>query len=233
MVDVRKIKDIVSYLLVNYRRRIENISVTDITGCLRQTYYDIVYGRNLLEPEQIHTLISAMEGGVVHSLLGELLQNCQELNCILEQHICVEKNGLKICGRPDAICLIGNELVILEFKTVRRRVTVENIPRLYMRYIRQVQYYMCIWNMLNEKKIEKGYIVFIQLVDKASNPFVYEVKHSEDACREMFERAEKLWKCLQSDIVPEPEPSPICSGCYWRSKCMNVLPLFTTERGRE
>jgi len=215
MVDYNTVKTFIETSLLLWKRKIENISITDIAQCLRKTYYEYIYGISL--SSNLSMLISMSEGIGVHKIISDCINVNMQDKCKSEVYLEMNLDKFKLTGRIDAVCRINDELVILEFKTTRIKIDKKFVKTYNIHYIRQVKYYMCLWNMLNEEKISKGYLIYFT----PTYMYAYEVNYNENDCKEMIERASKLWKCLKFEIIPEYEVSKYCEICYFRYKCFN------------
>lgn len=175
------------------------ISVTEVTQCLRYSYF---MRRKPICAPQVVPLLLGIEG---HRIIAEYLQ---EEGFITERLVCGERDGIRLCGRVDAYHPDRNIVVEVKF--------VESPPKEpYEDHEFQTQIYMA---MLEAKM---GYIVYYSR-DPLNRTRVFHVFPSDRVLDEAFERAKILRDALLNDKPPPAEKGRWCRWCQYRYECYQL-----------
>ena len=179
----------------------DRVFVTEVVGCIRQSFYNRVFINQL----EYATAFRILRGILIHEWLAEKLPvGLSEVKEREELRVEVEVNGKgKLVGRADY--LIGDYVV--ELKTTSRR----RLEKPLEEHVKQVMLYM---HMLNK---EKGVIIYLH-DDGGISSFV--VSKDEEVINRLIRKAEKLLESLKSGYPPEAEPGVYCKWCPWRREDM-------------
>jgi len=176
----------------------EGIFITDVTGCLRASYYRKVLGERLPEKIRFQTLI----GKATHEFLIPRL--AFRLGGDIE--VRTEYRGIR--GRADIV----TKDYVIELKTV------SNIPTtVYRSHAEQLNFY------LFALKKEYGYVVYLNR--KTGVVRVREVKKDEKLLEITLVKAKELKEAIENKIPPKPhvpirELKTLCSYCPFNSECL-------------
>lgn len=170
------------------------IHVSEVSGCLRKSYYDRKSLRPTLDIKNVITTI----GNGIHVLLQDLLR---EEGWKTEAKVEWDFKKFKLIGHIDLL----KEDVILEIKTVSK---VPDKP--YIQNLRQINAYIIMAHA------RKGYIIYI---GKNGYIRVFDVKPNKQLWHETVKRAFYLWHCLSRNEPPRPELSPLCGLCEYKWRC--------------
>lgn len=182
------------------RRRVERddvIHVSEASNCLRRAWFERRRPQPALDPSNIVLTI----GSSVHNVLQSHLARKGWLK---EVETRVAYKDFIIVGSADLYH--PEEHVVVELKTSN------NPPsQPYHSHVLQTNAYV---HFLNAKH---GYIVYI---GKAGSVKVHQVKRSRRGLRELFDRAETLYKALTTNTPAPPEHGPWCEYCPYKWFCM-------------
>lgn len=176
-----------------------SISVTEVTQCLRYSYFARV--KPVCVP-QVTSLLLGIEG---HRVFADILG---EYGWLTEKLICIARDGVRLCGRVDAYHPDLNAVVDFKF--------VEKPPREpYEDHVFQVQVYMA---MLNA---ERGYVVYFSR-DPRERTRVHRVFRSDRSLEKAIERAQLLSASLVLNDPPKPERGRWCRWCPYKFDCIRA-----------
>jgi len=177
----------------------KHISVTEVTQCLLYSYMARV------EPRCVPQVVSLLLGVQGHRIMAEALEFH---GWLVEKLVCVERDGVKLCGRVDAY---HPDLdVVAEFKFVN---TVPEEP--YEDHVKQIRIYMA---MLGARH---GIIVYFSR-DPRNRTKVFFVAPRRRALDEAIERAKTLSRALEEMKPPRPEPGRWCRFCPYAFECHQI-----------
>ena len=175
------------------------ISVTEVTQCLRYSYFM----RKM--PKCAHQVVPLLLGIEGHKLVAEYLQ---EEGFITERLVCRNKDGIRICGRVDAYHPDENIIVEVKF--------VESPPEeVYEDHEFQTQIYL---GLIGAKM---AYVVYYSR-DPTRRTRVFRVYPSERAVESAFARAQILHQSLINDFPPPAEKGRWCKWCQYRFDCYKL-----------
>ncbi len=189
------------------------VAVTEVIGCLRQSFYNRVFLYELDYPSAFRIL----RGILMHEWLAERLPvgltetgEREELRLELDLG-----DGGKLVGRADYV--VGD--YVIELKTTSRRKL--DAPR--EEHVKQVLLYMY---MLGK---ERGFIVYLH---DSGDISAFPVKMDRELVKKLLNKAKALRKALKEGVPPPPEPGSYCKWCQWRSpeKCREGYEYASTSR---
>lgn len=175
------------------------IFVTEITGCIRQSFYNRIFLNNL----SYKAAFRILRGILLHEWLAEKLpiglSEVRDRNYLkMEMEI---KDGIKLLGRADY--LMGN--CVVELKTTSKK----KIDKPLEEHVNQVLMYMY---ML---KKDKGVIVYLHDNGEISS---FTINRDEGKIKKLIEKAKDLYKALKSGYAPKAEPGYYCKWCPWNTR---------------
>jgi len=189
------------------------ISVTEVTQCLRLSYYF----RKM--PKVVPNMLFVLAGASFHYLITK---EAKRYGMEREKSKCLvvvlsnennEKEEVRICGRTDLID--PSTSTLFEFKFVNK------VPEkdIYPEHKQQVCFYKHLF------KVDHVYIVYFARKDKGGIPEIkaFQVDScSENEYKDMIRRAVFLYKCLKNNILPKPEKwYQFCWMCPYWIECKN------------
>jgi len=191
-------------LIENLRPYEEAIHVSEVTHCLRKSYYSRKYGDMKTLSHLSDTKCVILGLGVATHLT--ILRELQNYGFVIEPEVryLIESGDEKfyLVGRPDAV----GEDTVIELKTVSR---IPDAP--YEHHVLQLQAYL---NMLN---YSVGYLVYISKTDGRIQ--IFDMNRSESIFKIIKERAVRLWNAIKKQELPEAERDYLCRYCEFWSKC--------------
>ncbi len=173
------------------------INVSEITGCLRKSYYTRLYP---LRPREAISLVIMSFGNGIHSQLQEHLT---AKGWMSEVEVSWDLRYFRLVGHADLYHPGKN--IVIELKTTSR---VPDKP--YHSHIMQLNSYQA---ML---RAEKGYLIYIARDGRVE---VYPHKYDKQLWNQTIKRAFHYYFSLQKKRTPKPEPSPLCKYCPFKWKC--------------
>ena len=183
--------------------RSDTIHITDLTGCIRRSYYIKKYGFPLDEKMSFWLLF----GAVVHDMLTPVI--ARFLNGEREVRTIYEYKGIEIQATVDVLA----KDVVVELKTCNK------LPyQPYQSHIEQINAYMHIFDK------PKGLIVYISRAKLGVR--VFEYYGNAELFHYTLSKAITLKKALEDD-VPPPCNLPIaerkfyCKECPFRTQCLD------------
>lgn len=184
----------------NQRKTEDNIiHVSEVTGCIRKSYYYRVNSEAVDKIVDINSKIVMTIGSMIHRMIENHMET---YDCIIEQPVYLIRNNYVLAGTPDAVC----DDVVLEIKTVGK-----DVDKPYKSHVEQINMYMGILG------IDKGYIIYINRANGSVK--VFPVKYSEKMFNETLKKADKLWESLRNNKPPEKQLSHECNNCPFRWIC--------------
>ncbi len=169
------------------------VHVTELTGCLRRSWYIRAMGGPLPDEKVVILLL----GDDVHFLINSQFPLGEG-----EKSFEKEFQGVKIRGRVDRIA--GE--TIFEFKTAS---SIPREPRDH--HVDQMQLYFWLADRA------KGFIVYVSKTTGQVKAFP--VSRDEDRIKRLLERAIKLSDSLRQGAPPDPEKGWLCDYCEFRESC--------------
>ena len=169
--------------------------VREVSGCLRQAFYNRVYYRVLDEKQTF----AIFRGRLLHEWLLEKLPLGLSESSIKT----AEKDmggGLKLRGRADWI--VGDYVIDFKYKLYQPSDAVKQD-------VNQVLLYMYLYNK------PKGLILYI---DWRGEIKPYRVERDESRIEELARKAITLHKSLIENKPPDPEVYEWCRWCPWASE---------------
>ena len=201
-----ELENAVKYALYSYMLRKEkiyaDIQVTDLTQCLRKSYF-IKKEQNKFDEPSVTLIVGILLHDIILRELETFLDGNKE---ILTVHVIPYGNEyIKLY----AMCDFLAKDYVLELKTC-----FKPPEKPVDRHIEQVNAYLHIFNR------EKGYIVYLSRNDLKLN--VFEITKNKEMWNNTISRAIRLHEALERNEAPEPEPSVLCKYCVFKHKC-NIL----------
>ena len=173
----------------------ETVFVTEITQCLRKSYFQRKYG---FRPAGEKAVI-LMLGSALHYIVQKYSDYDGKL---VEVPVKAEFEGVELKGRVDL--LLDDSVVELK--------TVIKVPDSVLEHHRdQLLLYMFMSGR------ERGYVVYVGKKDGAVE--AYEVQNDPERLKTLLSRAKKLSQHLMNNEKPDPEPSWLCRFCEYRRIC--------------
>lgn len=187
-------------------KKLTEVAVTDISSCLRASYYSFVYGKAPTEK----MLIGLDNHAYFARHLSRVISDMYGVQCVEEYD--VEYGSVK--GRIDLMCT-GEHNFIIELKFT----SLPNESNVFVKaYERQLKYYMAITG------IKRGYLVMMSF-DFSKHKvveYIIDDKERERLLREIEDRATTLLKSKQLQYPPPYEKDAWCGMCKWKNECFNV-----------
>ncbi|PLJ78100.1 PD-(D/E)XK nuclease family protein [Infirmifilum sp. SLHALR2] len=174
----------------------EVVYVTEVTGCLRRSWYIRAMGGPLPDEKIVILLL----GDDVHLLINSEFPLGEG-----EKSFEKEFQGVRLRGRVDRIA--GE--TIFEFKTAS---AIPREPREH--HVDQMQLYF--W--LTDRS--RGFIVYVSKTTGQVKAFP--VARDEERIKFLLDRAIRLSQSLKQGNPPDPEKGWLCDYCEFREAC----PLF-------
>lgn len=175
------------------------IFVTEITGCIRQSFYNRIFLSDL----NYQAAFRILRGTLIHEWLAEKLPiGLSEVRD--RSHLKTEMeigDGVKLLGRADY--LMGNYVV--ELKTTSKK----KIDKPLEEHVNQILMYM---HML---KKDKGVIVYLHDNGEISS---FTINRNDERIRKLIAKARDLYEALKNGYAPEAEPGYYCKWCPWNTE---------------
>lgn len=184
-------------------KKLTEVSVTDISSCLRASYYASIYGR----PPTEKMLIGLDSHAYFARQLSRAISELYGVQCVEEYD--VDYGPVK--GRADLVC--GDVVIELKFTSI------PNESNVFVKaYERQLKYYMAITG------IKRGYLVMMSFDFSKYTVKEYVITDSErgQLLREIEERAAILLRAKQLQDPPPKEKDAWCGMCRWKNECFNA-----------
>jgi CRISPR-associated protein Cas4 len=188
------------------------IHVTDLVyDCLRRAYYD----------KKIGELISAVSDseGLMVVWIGQMLHEMpiDPVNCEHEKEVEIEFDGVRVEGRVDELCRLGDNYIVVDKKSSR---TIPNAP--HDHHIKQVLFYSAILTRKYGYRVSHAGILYLDVANLKVKLFLIPLNTqiAEVALRELERKAKTLSQAIQANIPPPPEPGWLCSYCPYFKKCV-------------
>ena len=192
-----------------HRRRHYNnsvIHVTEICGCLRQSYYYRVHGDKLKDTLDEKRIIVLLYGHAVHKLIQDYLErHGWKVEHYLERKIKTTEGTFYLVGSADAFH--PRYRVILELKTCGTRNT-EKLAR--------GSHGLQLCTYLHIADAHTGYIIYL---NKYGGFDVYSIKKASVAWEKIEKRAYILWRSINGGYPPAPEIGDHCRFCPFMDIC--------------
>jgi len=185
-----------AYFESRFERRDDVISVTEVTQCLRYSYF----ARK--EPRCVPQSYAMLLGIAGHRLF---LSKLERLGFMVEKLVAEKRDGIKLVGRCDA--WHPDLDIVLELKTCFKP---PDEP--YDDHVFQVRIYGALL------KARKLYIVYIPR-DGINAMKVFYVHPDRKVLDEAFARAKKLIDALKTGEPPDPERGRWCRYCPYAFTC--------------
>lgn len=229
--DVVKFKSLMRAQLIDKHKRLQsyerpNISVTELTKCLRQCFYErSKYPINLKKMYQFSYLLLIQQvGDKVHDIILTLYDFSET-----EKTVVSEKYRVK--GRVDAI----RDRFLCEIKTIEENKFQE---KYLQEHYDQAVIYAYILNTEYDYDIDTITIIYVMRNCKRIVPI--DIKVDEKRAKELLSKAPILLKSLQTKIPPDPIDSTPeqCKYCLYRKVCETdpcdkVLQPFAIQKTEE
>jgi len=213
--DARTIRDLVKDLVCEtyFETRFERkdpktISVTEVTQCLRYSYF------TRKQPRCVPQVMSLLMGVQGHRLF---LSKLQRYGFIVEKLVIEKREGIKLVGRCDA--WHPDLDIVIELKTCSK---APDKP--YDDHVFQVRIY---GEMLRARKL---YIVYVPR-DTVEGIQVFEV-YPKSVLDKAFERAIELSKAIELDDPPSRDSGRWCRYCPYAFECRSADGRFRKRSKR-
>jgi CRISPR/Cas system-associated exonuclease Cas4 (RecB family) len=188
--------------------KLQYITVTQVSQCLRRSWYELKKGGLDLASEY------ADMGIAFHQLVEDAVRNRQELGtCYTEVDVVKQFYGIEVRGKIDTLCVSRNAYRIIEFKTTNMQ---DGFKGIESNHLRQVSFY---WYLTGSQNMRKEvYLVYIDR--KTGEVRVIDMGHESILRRrELGNRIKYLVRSFQTDKIPRPEPSRACVFCPYKGAC--------------
>jgi len=191
------------------------ISVTEVTQCLRLSYYFRVI------PKESPSMLFLLAGSAFHEHITKVA--AERYGFEREKTACTlidmpNGDSFKFCGKADLFDPSTRTLIEIKF--------VNKLPKEpYDEHIMQTCIYKYLFNA------SKVFIVYFARKDKGGRPEirVFEVYACESDYKKAVERAKTLYWALQNKILPKAEKGVYCQYCPYRYQCMKNYNPFQKE----
>ena len=177
--------------------RSSEIHVTDLTTCIRRSYFEKVYGRKINYPNSLFIL----RGILVHEAILEQLAKELKANYEIE----IEYKGIK--GRIDLL----TEKEVIEIKTINK---VPIFP--YSGHLEQLNFYC----FASDRDV--GILVYVGIAD--GKVISFEHYANREMLDKTLEKFVKLKESLEQLVPPSSNLDLVsrkifCPNCPYRDKC--------------
>lgn len=184
----------------------DSISVTEVTQCLRKSYYSR-HIPNVVDSATIDL------GLAIHDKVQKYFENDDKILCAFEipiqTAIDTDHGQVILKGRVDAMCNINGNEYLIEFKT-----TDKYIDEPYDAHINQVALYSVMMPSTN-------YIIaYIRRKEGIVTLFDVTDKITDELRNKMIERVKKLYNSLVTNTEPDREKGILCSYCNFANICL-------------
>ncbi|MEB3859757.1 MAG: PD-(D/E)XK nuclease family protein [Desulfurococcales archaeon] len=204
-------KALVTEASTDYVASPDQVWVTEVSGCLRQAFYN----RVMIREKSVGAAYSILRGRLLHEVvlrnipLGESEHKMETRTVSLDGEV-------ELRGRAD---LVAGQYVV-DLKTSER--TPQEPPR---EYVNQVQLYMLLYNK------PKAMIVYI--TKNGLRHFI--VERDEGLIERLKRKALELSRALKSNRLPGPETGVWCKWCPWATPdyCEEGASLVGSRHGSE
>jgi CRISPR/Cas system-associated exonuclease Cas4 (RecB family) len=229
--DVLKFKSLMRAQLIDKHKRLQsyerpNISVTELTKCLRQCFYErLKYPVDLKKMYQFaYLLLIQQVGDKVHEIILNLYDFSET-----EKTVVSEKYRVK--GRVDAI----RDKFLCEIKTI----DIEKFKENYLKeHYDQAVIYAHILNTEYDYDIQTITLIYVIRNCKRIVPF--DIKVNSERAEELLSKAPILLKSLQTKSPPDPiDATPDqCKYCLYKQTCENdpcdkILQPFAKKENKQ
>lgn len=190
------------YGIIERQRRIyreKYIHVSELTQCLRRSYYNRTRVEQRVDVKNIILTI----GNGIHRVLQEYLRETKGWS--IEVELKINLGGFWLVGHAD---IITDDNEILELKTVSK---IPGQP--YINHLMQLNAYL----YMGKAKI--GYLIYID--KNKGNVKVFKHYRDNKLWNELKKRAHSYWTSLRNNKPPAPEFSPLCQYCQWKWLCLS------------
>jgi len=188
--------------------QLQYLTVTQVSQCLRRSWYELKKGGLDLASEY------ADIGIAFHQYLEDAVKNRQELGkCYPEVDVVKQFYNVEIRGRIDTLCISRDAYRIIEFKTTNMQ---DGFKGIESSHLRQVSFY---WYLTGSQPMKKEiYLVYIDR--KSGEVKVINIGHeSVLRRRELGNRIKYLVRSFNENKVPKAEPSKACIFCPYKGVC--------------
>lgn len=203
----------------NYER--PYLTVSEITGCIRKTYYKrLKYNVDLTKMYTWPYLYLILKvGDTIHSIV-------QEFYDFDESEKTIKSEKYKVKGRIDAVK--GN--ILFELKTLDPTKFTGTYQEMHYR---QGLIYTYIMNHDYGYNIHGISIVYIMRTLKDIKPF--NIKYDEGEAQKLMDNASYLNQCIESKNVPEPlgKIDADCKWCEYKKYCDNDIKVIKEKDDNE
>jgi len=203
-----KINQIISRIRDIHSEKKREITISNIAGCLRASYYRATMGKEVSE--------KMIMGSENHAFFQRHLKD----EMARDGYTCYDEYELKygkIRGRADMVCEGDDDGIVFEFKFTS--VPYKSNP-FYPFWYRQLQYYVAVAEKTRERKwigvlIASAFDLSSWLID------VVNVEDPDAVLDMANERYEQLAKAFEFNNPPLPEKGKWCDLCSFRNYCFN------------
>jgi CRISPR/Cas system-associated exonuclease Cas4 (RecB family) len=188
------------------------IHVTDLVySCLRRAYYDKTLG-------EAAGAVSDNEGMMV-VWIGQMLHGMpiDPDKCEHEKKVEIELDGVKVEGRVDELCRIGDSYIVVDKKSTRN---IPNNP--HDHHIKQVLFYSAILTKKYGYRVSHAGILYLDVANLKVKFFVIPITAQmvDTALREVEAKAKILQNAITHKTAPAPDPGWLCSYCPYFKRCV-------------
>lgn len=182
-----------------YNRSPDELWVTELTKCLRYSFYN----RVLLSSMDFRAAYRIIRGRLYHEFVTSSipLGETEQRDSLGKKAMFRARNGkeITITGRADLA--VGDYVVDLK--------TVTRLPKeAYSDHLAQIQLYLYLYDK------PRGLLVYI---DDGGRIKPVHVERNEDEISKLLRRAEELYEALRTGTPPPPEEDKWCRYCPWNT----------------
>ena len=215
---------IVRYAL---EERPNGYTVTQISQCLRKSYFEIKYNYYANPKEQ---LFFAYRGNVIHSILSDF-DTFRESGVYYNGRFVIEKRFYKpieiVIGQKKHLLRFSGKIdiydshtkTLYDYKTISDFVKQDLLPRPH--HVVQTNIYSYL--LSPTYKVERIVVVYVAMNN------VYEVelepKQYDDILDFIRKQLAKLHYAVTQNVVPEATPNGFCKMCMFKQKCTEIEKL--------
>ncbi|MCD6198939.1 MAG: PD-(D/E)XK nuclease family protein [Deltaproteobacteria bacterium] len=215
--------------LDNHSRARTDIYVTDLTGCARKAYYNILFCAN--PPPTTHMIVGRLCHLGFQALLASYKDEFKELrNVLAEVDMQVPLNDVwTLKGRVDLLVEVDDEVHLIELKFSR---SAAKNPDLKDMYVVQLNTYLGMFMQIQKPSVPvHGWLVIFDTGNTKLRIEALRVEYNEAMYRETVNKALDIARAVEEQEPPKPEPKADweCKYCPWRALCREQSDRTITD----